>query len=55
MHQLLRNKDLYVLKQDKGFGVVLMDKIKYTNKCSELFQTNQSRELNHDPTKCIEG
>ena len=38
--QLSRNKDLRILKQGKGRGVVLMDRTKYTNKCLELLQTN---------------
>ena len=53
--QLSRNKDLCILKQDKGRGVVLMDRKNYTDKCLELLQTNQFMKLNHDPTKSIEG
>ena len=53
--QLSRNRDLCILKQDKGRGVVLMDRNKYTGKCLELLQTNQFMKLNHDPTKSIEG
>ena len=49
--QLSRNKDLCILKQNKGRGVVLMDRAKYTNKCLELLQTNQFIKLNHDQTK----
>ena len=42
-------------EQDKGRGVVLMDRPKYTEKCLELLQTNQLTKLNHYPTKSIEG
>ena len=52
--QLSRNKDLCILKQDKGRGVVLMDRTKYTNKCLEILETNQFTKLNHDPTKSVE-
>ena len=51
IHQLSRNKDLYILKQGKGRAVVLMGRTKYTNKCLELLHTNQFIKLNHDPTK----
>ena len=49
--QLSRNKDLCILKQDKGRGVVLMERTKYTNKCLEILETNQFTKLNHDPTE----
>ena len=49
------NKDLSILKQDKGRGVVLIDRTKYTNKCLEVLQTHQLIKLNRDPTKSIEG
>ena len=52
--QLSRNKDLCILKQDKGRGVVLMDRTKYTNRCLEILETNQFTKLNHDPTKSVE-
>ena len=46
IHKLLRNKDLCILKEDKGRGVVLMDRTKYTNKCLEILETNQFTKLN---------
>ena len=52
--QLSRNKDLCILKQDKGRGVVLMERTKYRNKCLEILETNQFTKLNHDPTKSVE-
>ena len=42
-------------EQDKGRGVVLMDRPKCTEKCLELLQTNQLTKLDHYPTKSIEG
>ena len=53
--QLSQNKDLCILKHNKGRGVVLMDRTKYTKKCLELRQTDQFIKLNHDSTKSIEG
>ena len=46
IHQLLRNKDLCILKEDKGRDVVLMDRTKYINKCLEILETNQFTKLN---------
>ena len=53
--KLSTNKELCILKQDEGRSIGLMDRTKYTNKCLELFQTNQVIKLNHDPTKSVEG
>ena len=50
----MRNKDLCILKLDKGLGVALMDRTKYTSKCLEIPETNQFTKLNHDPTKSVE-
>ena len=43
------------MKQDKGRGVVLMDKFKYTEKCLSLLNTDQVTKLDKDPTKTYEG
>ena len=43
------------MKQDKGSGVVIMNKPKYHEKCLELLNTDQFTMLNHDPTKKIEA
>ena len=53
--ELSGNKDLCILKQVKGRGVVIMDKTKSTNKCLEILEANQFTKLNHDPTKSFEG
>ena len=42
------------MKQDKGRGVVVMNKSKYTEKCLHALQTEQFTKLRHDPTKSIE-
>ena len=39
----------------KGGSAVLMDRTKYTDRFLELFQTNQFKKLNHNPTNSIEG
>ena len=43
------------MKQDKGRGVVITDKLKYMAKCLELLQTNQFSKLKHNPTKLFEN
>ena len=54
VEQLLRNKSTMVLKQDKGRGVVVIDRKKYTEKCINLLHTDSFIQLDHDPTKTIE-
>ena len=44
-----------VLKQDKGRGVVVIDRKTYTEKCLNLLNTNSFIQLDHHPTKAIEG
>jgi len=43
-----------LLKQDKGRGIVILDKNKYTAKCLNLLQSDQFVKLKKDPTKTIE-
>ena len=43
------------MKQDKGNGVVIMNKPKYHDKCLEVLYNDQITKLNHDPTKKIEA
>ena len=43
-----------IMKQDKGSGVVIMNKPKYHEKCLELLNTDHFTKLNHDPIKKIE-
>ena len=38
---LAKRKDITILKQDKGRGVVIMDRGKYTEKCFNLLNTEQ--------------
>ena len=44
-----------VLKQDKGRGLVVIDRKTYTEKCLSLLNTDSFIQLDHDPTKAIEG
>ena len=38
-----------MLKQDKGRGVVILDKNIYVNKCLSLLDTNQFMKLDQNP------
>ena len=41
-------------KQDKGRGVVILDRRKYMEKCLSILSTSQFAETDHDPTAYIE-
>ena len=43
------------MKQDKGRGVVILDRSKYMEKCLSILSTSQFAEINHDTTTYIEG
>ena len=55
IENLSKRDDVIILKQDKGRGVVLMDKNKFTDKCMLLLNTKQLKNLDNDPTKATEG
>ena len=55
IENLSKRDDVIILKQDKGRGVVLMDKNKFTDKCMLLLNTKQLKKLDNDPTKATEG
>ena len=39
------------MKQDKGRGMVIMDKSKYQEKCLMILDNDNLKTLDHDPTK----
>ena len=43
-----------ILKQDKGRGVVILDRTKYTEKCMALLNTERFKRLTTDPTVATE-
>ena len=51
---LSKNKDICLLKQDKGRGIVIMDRTKYNDKCLNILQTDKFTELPADPTTKFE-
>ena len=42
------------MKQDKGRGVVLLDKTKYVEKCFSIINTNKLKKLDKNPTVSYE-
>ena len=52
---LQRNKDISILKKDKGRGAVILDKLVYIDKCTALLNTHQFKKLASDPTKRYEA
>ena len=55
IEQLSNNRNICIMRQDKGRGVAIIDKSKYKAKCLELLQTNKFSKLKHDPTKSFEN
>ena len=54
INNLRRKKQLLILKQDKGRGVVLPDKTRYGEKCFSIISTNKFKKLDKNPTVSYE-
>ena len=52
--KLAKNKAVVILRQDKGRGVVLMDRTKYVQKCLSQLETPNFMKLDADPTHTFE-
>ena len=52
---LRRNKDLFILNEDKGKGVVLLDTTVYINKFLSILNTQQFQQLYIGPTAANEN
>ena len=50
----MKRNDIVIIKQDKGRGVVIMDKSKYTEKGLAILSTKQFQKLKLDPAKSTE-
>ena len=55
INNLRRNKQLVILKQDKGRGVVLLHKTKYVEKCLSIINANKFKKLDKNPTVSYEA
>ena len=56
INQLRRNKEIVLLKPDKGNGVVVLNRSDYSKGILDIVSdSNKFKELNNDPTICREG
>ena len=55
INNLCRNKQLVILKQDKGRGVILLDKTRYVEKCFSIIHTNKFKKSDENPTASYEA
>ena len=53
IQNLSKNKEILILKQEKGRGIVILDRGKYMEKCLSILSTSQFAEIDHDPTAYI--
>ena len=54
VNELTKWNDIVILKDDKGRGVVTLDRRKYTKKCLDILNTTQFQKLNKDRAKKME-
>ncbi len=52
---LYKNKDILILRQDKGRGVVIMNKFDYVNKSMAFLSGDEFECLESDPTKSFQA
>ena len=52
--KLLNNKDIVILKEDKGRGVVVTNRSKYIEKCLSIINSSQFLQIYKDPTPSIQ-
>ena len=50
---LANNKDIRILRQDKGRGIVIIDSSNYTEKCLSLLDNEKFVKIIEDLTKRI--
>ena len=55
LNSLYRNRNIVILHQDKGRGVVILDKTGYVSKAEEFLNGTEFVELNEDTTKTFRG
>ena len=51
---LSKNKNIAILKQEKGGGVAVLDTTEYTEKCLAFLNTERLKRLTTDPTAATE-
>ena len=51
----LEKENIVILKQDKGRGVVIMNRSDYIKKCDDFLATDNFQKLNSNPTKSFQS
>ena len=51
---LSKKKDICFFKQDKGRGIVIMDRCKYIEKCEDFLNEERFTKVKNDPTASFE-
>ena len=51
LKNLSRNKNIVICKPDKGRGVVILDRIEYDKKMTDIIDTNKFKPIQDDPLK----
>ena len=49
IRNLSNKQDIFIMKQDKGRGVIIMGKNRYSNKCLAMLNSEKFVKLNQDP------
>ena len=52
---LSMNKEVIIMKQDKGGGVVVMNRSKYLEECLSILQGKQFMKSDYNPTSKLEN
>ena len=50
---LANNKDILILRQDKGLGLVIMDNSKYIEKCFDILDCEKFVKITDEPKKDV--
>ena len=53
--RLSKKNNIIIIKQDKGHGVVILDRTKYIDKCLPMVGTKQFSKLDYDPSSKLES
>ena len=53
--RLSKKNNIIIIKQDKGHGVVILDRTKYIDKCLPMVATKQFSKLDYDLTSKLES
>ena len=52
--KLSRNTDIIILRRDKGWGLTILHRKDYIQKCVSILNTRQFQKLDNNPTKSLE-